>query len=88
MDELNAFVGMACLSAQGTASGSRRDFASGFSTSLFNLGSILATLPEDVHPKQPRVTEAEIEQLEHEIDAMNAASAAAAQSSSCREAHG
>ena len=24
---------------------------------LFNLGSILATLPEDVHPRQPRVTE-------------------------------
>jgi len=24
---------------------------------LFNLGSILATKPEDVHPKQPRITE-------------------------------
>ena len=39
---------------------------------LFNLGSILATLPEDVHPKQPRVTEAEVAQLEREIDRMNA----------------
>jgi cob(I)alamin adenosyltransferase len=38
---------------------------------LFNLGSILATLPEDVHPKQPRVTDKEVEQLEREIDAMN-----------------
>src|SRR5205085_1552729 len=38
---------------------------------LFNLGSILATLPEDVHPKQPRVTDVEVEQLEHEIDTMN-----------------
>ncbi|WP_437493206.1 cob(I)yrinic acid a,c-diamide adenosyltransferase [Sorangium sp. So ce1014] len=35
---------------------------------LFNLGSILATLPEDVHPKQPRVTQAEIELLEVEMD--------------------
>ncbi|WP_437683227.1 cob(I)yrinic acid a,c-diamide adenosyltransferase [Sorangium sp. So ce131] len=35
---------------------------------LFNLGSILATLPEDVHPKQPRVTQAEIEALEGEMD--------------------
>ncbi|AGP37118.1 cob(I)yrinic acid a,c-diamide adenosyltransferase [Sorangium cellulosum] len=35
---------------------------------LFNLGSILATLPEDVHPKQPRVTQAEIELLEAEMD--------------------
>jgi cob(I)alamin adenosyltransferase len=39
---------------------------------LFNLGSILATRPEDVHPKQARITPAEIERLEKEIDAMNA----------------
>jgi cob(I)alamin adenosyltransferase len=38
---------------------------------LFNLGSILATLPEDVRPRQPRVTDAEIAQLETEIDLMN-----------------
>jgi len=39
---------------------------------LFNLGSILATRPEDVHPRQARVTNAEVEQLEREIDAANA----------------
>lgn len=38
---------------------------------LFNLGSILATKPEDVHPKQARVTEGDIEALESEIDRMN-----------------
>ena len=38
---------------------------------LFNLGSILATLPEDVHPRQPRVADAEIVQLETEMDLMN-----------------
>lgn len=38
---------------------------------LFNLGSILATLPEDVHPKQARVTDAEVTQLEREMDHMN-----------------
>jgi cob(I)alamin adenosyltransferase len=38
---------------------------------LFNLGSILATLPEDVHPKQARVTDAEVAQLEKEMDLMN-----------------
>jgi cob(I)alamin adenosyltransferase len=38
---------------------------------LFNLGSILATLPEDVHPKQARITGAEIAMLEKEIDEMN-----------------
>jgi len=39
---------------------------------LFNLGSILATLPEDVHAKQPRVTEKETAELEREMDRMNA----------------
>jgi cob(I)alamin adenosyltransferase len=39
---------------------------------LFNLGSILATQPQDVHPKQARITSAEIAQLEAEIDRMNA----------------
>src|SRR5205814_2333773 len=38
---------------------------------LFNVGSILATLLKDVHPRQPRVTQAEITQLEKEIDRMN-----------------
>src|SRR5208282_2645437 len=38
---------------------------------LFNLGSILATKPEDVHEKQARITSVEVAQLEREIDAMN-----------------
>ena len=38
---------------------------------LFNLGSILATLPADVHPRQPRVTDTEIARLETEMDLMN-----------------
>jgi cob(I)alamin adenosyltransferase len=38
---------------------------------LFNLGSILATLPQDVHPKQARVTDAEVAQFEREMDRMN-----------------
>ncbi len=43
-----------------------------FQHELFNLGSILATLPEDVHPRQARITDAEIVQLESEMDQMNA----------------
>jgi len=70
VDELNAFAGMACVSAQEKlpelAAMLRR-----VQHELFNLGSILATRPEDVHPKQARITAAEIEQLEREIDAMN-----------------
>ena len=76
VDELNAFVGMACVSCHEDG-GANPNIASlaailrRVQHELFNLGSILATKPEDVHPKQARVTEAEVEQLEREIDAMN-----------------
>ena len=71
VDELNAFTGMAAISAAETVPGLvpilRR-----VQHELFNLGSILATKPEDVHPNQARITETEIRQLETEIDRMNA----------------
>jgi cob(I)alamin adenosyltransferase len=38
---------------------------------LFNLGSDLATLPDDRHPKQPRIETRHIAALENEIDAWN-----------------
>jgi cob(I)alamin adenosyltransferase len=74
VDELNAFVGLACVSCQdaGAKLSLLASILRRVQHELFNLGSILATRPEDVHPKQARVTEAEVEQLEREIDAMNA----------------
>ncbi len=72
VDELNAFTGAARLEA------SSHDTTAELATiltriqhELFNLGSILATLPEDVHPRQPRVTARDVEQLETEIDRYN-----------------
>jgi cob(I)alamin adenosyltransferase len=38
---------------------------------LFNLGSDLATLPEDRHPQQPRIEPRHIAALEAEMDAFN-----------------
>jgi cob(I)alamin adenosyltransferase len=70
VDELNAFTGMACLSAFETLP-QLGTILLRVQHELFNLGSILATLPADVHPKQARITSAEIEQLEREIDEMN-----------------
>ncbi|MGH9718680.1 MAG: cob(I)yrinic acid a,c-diamide adenosyltransferase [Bryobacteraceae bacterium] len=76
IDELNAFVGQACLSA-GELSASHPTLTElaailrRVQHELFNLGSILATLPEDVHSKQARITDADIQQLEAEIDRMN-----------------
>ncbi len=71
VDELNAFVGMACLSAEEAGLGKFCAILRRVQHELFNLGSILATLPEDVHPMQPRVTDADVKQLEQEIDQMN-----------------
>ncbi len=71
VDELNAFVGMAAVSAGETVP-QLLPILRRVQHELFNLGSILATRPEDVHPKQARVTEAEVRQLEIEIDLMNA----------------
>jgi cob(I)alamin adenosyltransferase len=73
IDELNSFLGLARLSAleAGEPLAPLAPILLRVQHELFNLGSILATLPEDVHPRQPRVTDAEVAQLEREIDAMN-----------------
>lgn len=76
VDELNAVVGMAYTSAEQNIG---QDLRVGLLLAilrrvqheLFNLGSMLATLPQDLHPKQARITSVEITQLEKEIDAMN-----------------
>jgi cob(I)alamin adenosyltransferase len=76
VDELNSFTGLASVSCQEQCGQDPRmgllaAILRRVQHELFNLGSILATRPEDVHPKQARITMAEIEQLEREIDAMN-----------------
>lgn len=71
VDELNAFVGMAAVSAAESLP-ALGPILRRVQHELFNLGSILATRPEDVHPKQARITAAEIRQLELEIDRANA----------------
>jgi len=71
VDELNAFTGMACVTA-GEAVPQLVPVLRRVQHELFNLGSILATKPEDVRPNQARITPVEIEQLEREIDQMNA----------------
>ena len=75
VDELNSFIGLAAVTAADSASPRLTTLESilrRVQHELFNLGSILATLPEDVGPQQPRVTATEVEQLEREIDAANA----------------
>jgi cob(I)alamin adenosyltransferase len=71
VDELNAFVGAARVTANQQGIEELAAILLRVQHELFNLGSILATLPEDVHPKQPRVTELEIARLEADMDRMN-----------------
>jgi cob(I)alamin adenosyltransferase len=71
VDELNAFVGMAGISSADSVP-ELAAILKRIQHELFNLGSILATKPQDVHPKQARITSAEIARLEAEIDRMNA----------------
>lgn len=72
VDELNSFVGLARDSTTiDPAVAALSVILLRIQHELFNLGSILATLPEDVHPRQARITETEIIQLEAEMDLMN-----------------
>jgi cob(I)alamin adenosyltransferase len=76
VDELNSFVGMAALTANGLSAREPRLQPLAKSLlrvqhELFNLGSILATPPEDVGPRQPRVTDADVAELEREMDSLN-----------------
>jgi cob(I)alamin adenosyltransferase len=76
VDELNAFLGLACVTCgEQTANAGRLGKLGHIllrvQHELFNLGSQLSTLPKDLHPKQARITTIEIERLEHEIDEMN-----------------
>ena len=69
VDELNSFIGLARESARELKE--LYEILGRVQHELFNLGSLLATMPEDVHPKQARITAADSEQLEREIDRMN-----------------
>lgn len=74
VDELNAFIGMARVSASesGGAVAELAGILLRVQHELFNLGSLLATKPEDLHPRQPRITEPDVVRLEEEIDRFNA----------------
>ena len=76
VDELNAAVGAARVTAEDCCRNGAPLTAFVLTLKrvqheLFNLGSILATLPGDIHPRQPRVTSADVERLEQEIDTAN-----------------
>lgn len=75
VDELNAFVGAARHEALQTGNESLSSLAEDLRViqhQLFNLGSLLATLPADLHPRQPRIHADDIAWLEERMDNCNA----------------
>jgi cob(I)alamin adenosyltransferase len=76
VDELSACIGIArtALLAPGAPAGA--DALAGvlarIQNELFNLGSDLATMPADRHPKQPVIEARHVTALEQEIDGWNA----------------
>jgi len=77
VDELSSCLGLAraALAAPGAPAGAAELDAviKRIQNELFNLGSDLATLPEDRHPQQPLVEARHVTALERDIDAWNAA---------------
>src|SRR3954469_18169830 len=76
VDELNAVLGLVRKANQdeaGPDSARQRIDAilDRVQNELFNLGSLRATLPEDVAERQPRIAARHVEALEREIDALN-----------------
>lgn len=78
LDELNAYIGAARQAIARDHAG-HEGFGALSETllrvqhELFNLGSVLATLPEDVVPQMPRVTAVDVTALEQSIDQHNEA---------------
>ncbi len=75
IDELSACIGIArtALLAAGAPAGADALAAvlARVQNELFNLGSDLATIPADRHPKQPVIEARHVTALEHEIDGWN-----------------
>jgi len=71
LDELNAYMGAARLSCIELGLTGLALTLHGVQNALFNLGSMLATLPEDLHPQQPQVSDADVTRLEALIDEYN-----------------
>ncbi len=81
VDELNSCVGAARQSALESKRGAAPAVAEQLDDlatvllrvqhELFNLGSVLATRPADLHPKQPRVRQADVLALEKDMDLRN-----------------
>jgi len=68
VDELNALVGSAREACKGEGQTDLVDVLGRVQHALFNLGTILATMPADLVPAMPQVGQVDVEFLEERID--------------------
>lgn len=72
VDELNSWIGLARAAALDGPDAPKlsrlEQHLLAVQHELFNLGSILATMPQDVGPRQPRVRQVDIDRLEADMD--------------------
>lgn len=71
VDELNATVGLSRLHTAAEELLSLDSILARVQNELFNLGSLLATPPDKLHPRQPVIEPRHVTQLETEIDHYN-----------------
>jgi len=71
VDELNAVVGACVVGARAAGLIPLAETLVRTQNTLFNLGAILATLPEDVGAQMPRATADDVAALEQSIDEAN-----------------
>ena len=77
VDELNAILGVVRVANRDAAGASKADrgrldtILTRLQNELFNLGSDLATLPGDRHPKQPLIEPRHVTWIEKTIDELN-----------------
>jgi cob(I)alamin adenosyltransferase len=77
VDELNSILGLVRVANRDTAGASKADRGKldailvRLQNELFNLGSDLATLPADRHPKQPVIEPRHVAWIEKTIDGLN-----------------
>jgi cob(I)alamin adenosyltransferase len=72
VDELNAIIGAAREACGAEGHQALVEILGRVQHALFNLGTVLATLPEDLSPAMPQVGALDVELLEHSIDAATA----------------
>ena len=71
IEELNALIGMCCVESDDILKNTLFPYLQRVQHELFNLGNMLATLPENHNSEMPSINDSDIVFMEDKIDAIN-----------------